>query len=180
MEKMKPILFSTPMVRAILAGNKTQTRRVINPQPVVCGDMAAVPNPKCRSGDILWVREAWGINALGEYMYRAGATVPQTKTQGFATWKPSIFMPRAAARIFLRVTGVGAERVQDISEEDAGAEGYGDNFCIGCGSCTGSDCYDPRRWFQVLWQDINGKRGFGWDVNPWVWVYEFAVERIVK
>jgi hypothetical protein len=198
---LKPILFSTPMVRAILAGNKTMTRRVIpgdnefgverdQLSPTGFATSHGYPvKPRYSVGDTLWVRETWrekistvcDVCAIrnptlackskcAEYLYRA-----DTDCTLRLKWKPSIHMPRKAARIFLRVTGVRAERVQDISEEDADAEGYGDDFCIHCGSCAGGDCYNPREWFQELWQDINGKRGFGWGVNPLVFCYNFNV-----
>lgn len=209
---MKPIIFSTEMVKAILDGRKTQTRRVINPQPkegargswytIVKGHHYFITNEpfenqdgsilhpwdrrqfidrcsKYRPGDILWVRETWNGDWCDHYTYKAdgGSAV----AAGYAKeprWYPSIHMPREAARIFLRVTGVRVERVQDISEKDAIADG-----CVGV---TGYDAYgEPIYWIEEpgeqyanLWNTINEKRGYGWNTNPWVWVYEF--ERISK
>lgn len=158
----RPIMFSAPMVRAILAGRKTQTRRVVRflpPRPCPYG----VP------GDRLWVRETWCADGLDDgsaplYHFRAdGDHDPE------ATWRPSIFMPRTACRIVLDVTGVRIERVQDISEADAKAEGP---------ELLPDPMQDtPRRWrdsYRTLWDSINGKRA-PWDSNPWVWVVEFKV-----
>jgi hypothetical protein len=95
-------------------------------------------------------------------------------------WRPSIFMPRWASRITLEVTGVKVERVQDISEDDAKAEGAIRmlNQFDGVYWTHGADknAYrDVRLSFFTLWDSINAKRGFGWDVNPWVWVISFRV-----
>ena len=239
--KERPILFNGEMVRAILDGKKTQTRRVIKPQPTQireaeyeldCGKAWLVtyangtPEDEwievCAPynvGDHLWVRETWqpdfsehgdvfihyraddkwGIYPMTEEIpdewverewtklddiYRA-ASVPQNsggrwlpESIGFkAPWKPSIFMPKWATRIWLEVTGVRAERVQDISEEDAEAEGVtpilrdGGGFEPWGAPCPPFPCY--AEVFARLWDSINAKRGFGWDTNPWVWVYEF-------
>jgi hypothetical protein len=190
---MKPILFSTPMIRAILAGEKTVTRRVIKPQPeggkiakVLDGGMRGfwgvtevghIVEPEdiritpYEVGEILWVRETWGdYDGESAYItYRAdypdGAKTyewPELDEFGekiicdLPKWRPSIFMPKEACRIFLRVIGVRAERLQELSWDDAIKEGV------------------PRRTeYIVLWNHLNGKRGFGWDRNPWVWVIEF-------
>jgi len=156
--RTRPILFSGPMVRAILSGAKTQTRRVITPQPDArlrwgfagWEDVHGRPLP-CRygaPGDLLWMRETWrqGPTATGAY-YRA------TDDDGTPAvrWKPSIFMPRALSRITLKLTDVRVERVQDISEADAAAEGV------------------ERSTFAALWNAINAKRGYSWERNPWVW-----------
>ena len=191
---MKPILFSTEMVKAILEGRKTQTRRIIKPQPtnsmVLVGrliDTTCRENRKnvgklhwsdkkehifakdyCQAGDILWVRETW-LKADDGYYYKADIKVPSEsenlrKTYGYK-WRPSIHMPREAARIFLRVTNVRVERLQDITEEDAIKEGviYGKN----------QERWTARSAFMDLWDDINKKRGYGWDTNPWVWAISF-------
>jgi hypothetical protein len=164
--KERPILFTTDMVRAILDGRKTQTRRL---------------KFKCEPGDLLWVRESW--NRVGEeggvYLYKADG-----EDQLFS-WKPSIHMPRDAARLFLRVEKTWQERLQDISYEDALEEGIESTV-------TGIPPYDlvymlPRnpnyyythkQAFQALW-DSNAKRGFGWDTNPLVAVIQFKVEKII-
>lgn len=196
-----PILFSGPMVRAILDGRKTQTRRVIKPQPPFgCGYEinGANSHALCRSidrpevwvaptarskdhrlpchygqpGDRLWVRETFHPNLVlpiedrpaGDFIYRAD------QTNGVSTysaqWKPSIHMPRLASRITLEIIGVRIERVQEISEEDAEAEGL---------DAVHSDMgvVSAREHYKELWDNLNAKRGFGWDENPWIWVLEF-------
>jgi hypothetical protein len=181
---MKPILFSTAMVHAILAGRKTQTRRVVKPTDVISGSpnsplvMPTVVKSPHKAGDILWVRETWGIHecekcmvgipALGgvctcEYVYKADYQWPE-----LVRWKPSIHMPREAARLFLRVTDVRAQRVQDISEEDATAEGC---YCL-YEAAIPFQRLDGQS-FQALWDSINAKRGYGWDTNPFIWAYTF-------
>ncbi len=147
---MKPILFSTPMVQAILDGRKTMTRRIRKP-------LTLTPY---KPGDILWVRETWYQHYDGSYAYRASA--PEN-----TGWKPSIFMPHEAARIFLRVTDVRAERVQDITEEDAKAEGCMPTILDGVVFIS------AKGEFHAIWDNLNAKRGFGWDANPWVWVISF-------
>ncbi|TXH90322.1 MAG: hypothetical protein E6Q78_05105 [Rhodoferax sp.] len=172
--KEHPILFSAPMVRAILAGTKTQTRRVVKPTPEWIGKSGVLsfngrvglPHAICpygQPGDRLWVREAW--NGYGpfkdgmHYYYRATDQNPDS-----TKWKPSIHMPRAASRITLEITGVRVERLQDISEADAKAEGYKE--------FPGSvNQMDPVTWYQALWEQINGPGA--WDANPWVWVVKF-------
>jgi hypothetical protein len=187
---MKPILFSTPMVQAILDGRKTQTRRVMNPQPthfdvkkIVDWNDVIYPMPKYKVGDILWVRENWqsvnGISANGEqikYAYKAdgGGWGEYEITK----WKPSIFMPKEAARIFLRVMGIRAERLQDISEEDAVAEGILEiepeflpngwkDYMVN----TEIPFISPKMSFASLWKSINGEQS--WEDNPYVWVIPF-------
>jgi len=227
MNRLKPILFSTEMVRAILAGRKTQTRRVIThgkSTPLSSGrekfyEMVDTLNGKqfygtgfykdsdifeyegethidavyfksrYRSGDILYVKETW---RLTDYQYIDGtwsASVqykadmscgprffwkdgsPEEKKYERTGWRSSRYMPRAAARIFLRVTDVRVERLQDITPEDCVLEGAAIK-------------YFPRNskpWIEVnaidkfsyLWNALNAKRGYGWDTNPWVWVYTF-------
>lgn len=178
----KPILFSTEMVRAILDGRKTMTRRVIKPQPIdpyfrggsknPCKELTCPYQPE----DILWVRETWqkldhsialdvpeGVHA---YVYKASENgeLWERETENWK-WRPSIYMPREAARIFLRVTGVRVERLQDISNEDVHKEGF-------------APWGDKYLRFADFWDHLNAKRGYGWDVNPWVWVVEF--ERIAS
>lgn len=155
----RPILFSGPMVRAILDGRKTQTRRVAKDRDKPCKYGIA--------GDRLWVRETWqSAAAMGVchasddyFVYRA--TDPDWETCEGWQWRPSIFMPRKASRITLEITDVRAERLQDITNKDARAEGLARGTVY------------PRMWFEDLWDSINAKRGFGWDVNPFVWVITF-------
>ena len=180
--KDRPILFSGPMVRAILDGRKTQTRRVIKPQPVWVHvrepilqyrrkvGLAYVLCPYGQPGDRLWCRETWAPSV-------AGVTAPpfhylaDFKPAEFAEmvrWKPSIYMPRWASRITIEITAVRVERVCQITEQDALAEGV-------CPSLEYCDPETPsaRMQFKDLWNTINSARGFGWDVNPWVWVVSF-------
>jgi hypothetical protein len=175
----KPILFSTSMVQAILEGRKTQTRRVIKPQPgpelkffgwqvpeythVAFGNNFRIEskhrNPYGQSGDLLWVRETWKNadfpEAEGPYEYKASmADINAGWNKGI--WKPSIHMPKHAARIWLRVKDVKVERLQEISYADAKAEGV-----------------EYPHDFYDLWFKINGP--LSWNANPWVWVVEFEV-----
>ena len=180
------------MVKAILEGRKTQTRRVIKPQPNDIRESPFVKSGietthgyeiklKYEPGDRLWVRETWHQHSsdddfcTGEIHYRATEICVGTK------WIPSIFMPRWASRITLEVVNVRVERVQDICFEDCLSEGCDSGFEHYDGSCNhiedGSCCqgwhYGSKWNFRYLWDSINAKRGYGWDVNPWVWVVEF-------
>ena len=178
---MKPIIFSAPMVRAILDGNKTMTRRVIKgllPEEIeamgqrfgYCDNWwkstSVALNIPCRPGDILWVRETWAEMPYG-YVYRADEEEPE----GWDCddrWRPSIHMPRDAARIFLRVKDVRVERLQQISGEDITREGVGKGEFF--------DTLTDRGAFRELWDSLRkpadiGK--YGWDANPWVWVISF-------
>ena len=195
----KPILFNTEMVRAILDGRKTQTRRIaknippethrieqINeyefeaywggymPDIEAFVDGSTTIKPRYQVGDILWVRETWRVCPSGIYCYKAIGDCDTCSSTGENTfnikWRPSIFMPREAARIFLRVTNVRVERVQEITEKDAKAEGVITNDAVKVSSYV--------YWFEMLWDDLNKKRGYGWNTNLWVWVYEF--ERVEK
>ncbi len=187
-----PIIFSTPMVKAILEGRKTMTRRVIKPQahhyvgdalgqPVIypCdkngnAEPKEINFPYGTIGDRLWVRENFVQNKFNGFDYRASYLGSQK-----IRWKPSIHMPRTAARIFLEVTDIRVKRVQDINDEDCLKEGiYYDEllrgYCIGEGfdKC----CFhgsNPKYTFSYLWDKINGKRGYTWESNPFVWVIEF-------
>lgn len=214
--KEKPILFSSAMVRAILEGRKTQTRRVVKllsdpptrsgiiydhlstgcwhvqrgavwaDEDGNCYDCKPAARTPYQPGDTLWVRETWAeFDKHPKVEYRADCDHYE---YGLATirrddlavprvidrWRPSIFMPRWASRITLEVTDVRCQRVQEISEEDAVAEG-----------CSGHDGEGPyisafggRRIinnFAALWDTLNAKRGYGWDSNPWVWAYTFKV-----
>lgn len=205
--KERGILFSAPMVRALLAGTKTQTRRLMKPQPELVPDekllgrrpgswwwpsrtyqsMIDVPGevtdtccPYGERGDRLWVRETFCLahpdyhnegDGLGRPVRDDGrwcfyrATDPDVESgdkEGASPWRPSIFMPRWASRITLEVTSVRVERVQDISEADARAEGV-EPLQMDGGS------YIPR--YEGLWCQINGAGS--WAANPWVWVVEF-------
>ena len=205
---MKPIVFSTPMVKAILEGRKTQTRRIPRNYDEIFTwheDAASVglptgPNgseiqsmqeifqnhPPYDKGDILWVREAW-INAhivdenvpYGEFS-RDGFEYKATyHSPSRFRWKSPIYMPRAAARIFLEVVSVRVERVQDISVDDCIAEGMDcDNDINNPDPATHEsiknwNLANAQSLYKELWNKINAKHGYSWNSNPWVWVYEF-------
>lgn len=232
--KERPILFSAPMVRAILDGKKTQTRRVVKGMPECkcsselkhtpkhvapyfdsyCGEKKTEANPrgmstvwnwwsrddrpdplseiKCpygQPGDRLWVREAFthitgngiGVHyrADGEPKDRDGSIL--STEPGMLRWRPSIHMPRLSSRINLLIKSIRVERLNDISEDDAKAEGvepfFSTHQSIGRDQTmtTGeriSDC-EHRASFACLWDDIHGDNS--WQQNPWVWVVEFEV-----
>lgn len=235
--KERPILFSGDMVRAILAGRKTQTRRTrglekISERPddwaqaVMLSDgsfsfwypggagvqefaQRAYPNgggircPYGVPGDRLWVRETWYPAVRVGFMLtpaRTPSEIAQAREAHYKSdadnrafelpkplhWKPGIHMPRWASRITLEIVSVRVQRVQDISEDDARAEGiiptvqsrpeYGGAICTHFG-IPGDDWQHTeitaQKRFIVLWNSINAKRGLGWDINPWVWAIEF-------
>lgn len=203
---MKPILFNTEMVRAILDGRKSCTRRIVKPQQLVgllpdkCKN--GVPEeflkekklmfkPYCnmtdielintaykapyQRGDILYVRETW-CKGLERYIYRAD----YSDTEKFyrdgkeieMKWHPSLHMPKDAARIFLRVTNVRVERLQDITVEDALAEGM-DKYIRLNGELDENSIITS---FIGIWNSTIKKSDldcYGWNANPWVWVIEF-------
>lgn len=186
----KPILFSGPMVCAILDGRKTMTRRVIKSQPATrlyqMGEGSswwAECDPwdrnepiniiRCpyRVGDLLWVRETWAtVQATGETVYRADGVFSDG-----APWRPSIFMPRWASRITLEVTAVRAERLQDITEQDAMAEGIAQKgHYYGLPGDKESDYSTARAAFYYLWDLLTPKHGYSCEKNPAVWVYAFG------
>jgi hypothetical protein len=195
MAKERPIIFSTPMVHAILQGRKTQTRRVVKPQPKdiliqpgvegkpdwalcnvipksgVClnqyGNQDWLKCPYGQPGDLLWVRETWNkrtpeATQMGfeEFYYKAGWDGCTD-----AGWKPSIHMPKDAARIWLRLADVKVERLHDISEIDAAREGL-------LNSTIDAD-RTAKLWFYNLWKSIHGPGSL--EKNPWVWVLSFEV-----
>lgn len=205
----RPILFSGLMVRAILEGSKTQTRRVVKVQPPAdtldvityhhpdprvhywacdSGSLLdwAYPCPQGEVGDRLYVRETWqhSNHPLGPYdsdcevFYRAdylddplGPDLERSADGIRRQWRPSIHMPRAASRILLEVTGVRMERLQDITEDDAKAEGVSIDERHGIGYCIGADRPPSIRAYRELWEQLNGAGS--WNGNPWVWVVEF-------
>ena len=201
----RPILFSGPMVRALIEGRKTQTRRVMNPQPVPCLSWADPPAGSYPSkngwsrlryavGDRLWVRETIDMGHTGYVIctctYQADGTPvdlrPAPFWAGDQTRKliPSIHMPRWASRITLIVTDVRVERLQDISEAGAQAEGVqrleGPSPVLGHSDWTGPVLGHPMTSTYVeayarLWDDIHGHRAG--HLNPWVAAYTFTVER---
>jgi hypothetical protein len=169
---------------------KLITRQIVKPQPDTCRQLIVehgklkeiwrgdcwvwnektIGKPKYDIGDILWVRETFRKISIGFDMFEYRA---DSLSQSLIPWKPSIFMPREASRISLEVKDVKIERVQDITEEDALAEGVFPGKCTGCGACSGSDCYNPIGYFEDLWDTLNAKRGYSWENNPWVFAYEF-------
>ena len=185
---MKPILFNTDMVRAILEGRKTVTRRVVkfkpgqNPRwtgyipdgPVLYGsnNIPASKSPY-HPGDILYVRETWARSMAGTYLYKATDT-PIILDR----WHPSIHMPKEAARLFLRVTDVLVERLQDITSGQIDAEGCKE---WAYSAKTGELLPSGPSFFRIQWDTTIKPANlpiYGWDANPWVWVIEF--ERVSK
>lgn len=203
---IKPILFNTEMVRAILDGRKTCTRRIVKPQPTAHYGAQCI-KPPYQPGDILYVRETWERfecwncegdergncpkepkksvldKTCGCYMYRATDEI-----SGDAKWHPSIHMPKEAARIWLKVTDVRVERLQDITPKGAESEGVGNLFYddIGYGEKNYGTEVDPeygiaKEQFAWLWESTIKKSDldrYGWDANPYVWVISF--ERCAK
>ncbi|MFN3630245.1 MAG: hypothetical protein ACK4XK_09385 [Casimicrobiaceae bacterium] len=198
--KERGILFSAPMVRALLAGTKTQTRRLVKPPPThfVGGpgviDSHGKPVPRAPAiddgvlsreivcpygapGDKLWVREAWAVPHRYDHLGPSNIPVEgvslhyaATEERGGLRWRPSIHMCRWASRITLEITGVRVERLQDISEADAQAEGCALACMAPTGDDSGSAIYGPGG-YMALWESLNGAGS--WDANPWVWVLSF-------
>jgi hypothetical protein len=225
--KEKPILFSTPMVKAILEGRKIMTRRVFknvmkkyvgyrnqvaellddySREPLLEKEFYEVYSPYFKD-DILWVRETWckqfdntgsKIEYLADWYNKNtktaetidshGRTIHYLNPCGFECpgWRPSIFLPREATRLFLKVENVRVERLQDISEADAQSEGV-EKFPLFELKQIPQQLFIPggkygkgmipqasyKAGFYKIWEELNDKREFGWDRNPWVWVIEF-------
>jgi hypothetical protein len=200
--KERPILFTGAMVRALLSGDKTQTRRIVKPQPAVsdAGNLMgewlrrpldglllpklqdiAIHCPFGQPGDRLWVRESfWGCDLPGfgdqpcvvyddEWVgkeYQPAAARPWARKFGRI---PSIHMPRDCSRILLEITAMRVERLQDISEADAAAEGWQRRPELSDDPTVHADA--ARDWYSDLWESINGAGS--WAANPWIWVIEF-------
>ena len=209
---MKPILFNTKMVKAILEGRKTVTRRVVRPDAV--NRIVEDENGKCvgsyslyhpewdvyptvddapyHPGDILYVREAFGYSAYAAWdkitYYRADADEQTERmVKAGSGWRPSIHMPREAARIFLRVTDVRVERLQQITEEGARSEGAQPVMASTDPPNTPENQRTWHEWLPALPHFIEiwdstikpaDRDKYGWGENPWVWVFKF--ERISK
>lgn len=217
MPSARPILFSAPMVRALLAGTKTQTRRLVKPQPeryavssegladglcevaVEISDRDPLPRlrlgrvitlqtcPYGTPGDLLWVRETWAVSTI--YDGVSPRDVPQCGVRYAASEerlgikdRPSIFMPRWASRLTLEITEVRVQRLEDISEQDAIAEGV--VKIRDCCHVIRDVDYDlvglchtsPITPYAKLWDTLNGdKPGMAWADNPWVWALTFKV-----
>jgi hypothetical protein len=196
--KERSILFNGPMVAAILSGGKTQTRRAVKsrfeldylplddegpiwPHLVPYSEMLEEEPMDCaygQPGDRLWVRETWRAFNDGSLYeenclqvdYRA--TPASWAKDSKLPWKPSIHMPRWASRILLEIVSVRVERLQDISDQDAIAEGIGLNAsAAGVPMTTPVGETMPRAMYRDLWESINGAGS--WDANPWVWKVEF-------
>lgn len=196
--KEKPIIFSSEMVKAILKNRKSQTRRIIKPQPTLASDgkidwivkkqwqgawtLGVGGNMTCplgKIGDKLWVREPWNncqidLCACYEYcvcppfIYRGDGEIEDQK------WKSPRFMPKIASRITLEITDIRVERIQDISEEDAQKEGMpkpSHYYCDEMGGWEGHRCKKSSTFFKELWEEINGLES--WNDNNWVWVIGF-------
>jgi len=193
----RPILMNAFSVRAILARRKTQTRRVIKPQPA--GTFAGLASVqagfhkyepryswhvdkelsawrKCPYGQIgnrLWVREIFGIHNEGDgtnfYVYRADYDPDEPGPPPSYHWTPSIFMPRVASRILLEITEVRVEQLQDITGNDCLEEGLKQYTQDG----VYKNVLDLREEYWDIWDSINAKRGFSRKRNPWVWVIGF-------
>lgn len=190
----KPILFNTQMIRAILDGRKTCTRRIVKPQPTAHYGVQCI-KPPYQPGDILYVRETWSLRFDGEkYFYRADKNTSREEKRlldyNDVKWRPSIHMPKEAARIWLKVTNVRVERLQEITEAQTEEEGFlftppclhrtGENYCDIDGSCGSKikycDMSAGELFGKVLWDSTIKKSDidiYGWDANPWVWVIEF-------
>jgi len=191
--KERPILFSGPMVRAILAGTKTQTRRTVKPQPDHCHkfpDTGLLPQigdreikcPYGAPGDRLWVRETWCYFGAGDSHIGYRATdEDRLSPDAFDKWRPSIHMFRRMSRIDLEIVSVRVERLNDISEADAIAEGVhelplqkGEPGAWWTGDTSKGAMLHARTpvdAYRKLWTEINGLES--WPSNPHVWVVEF-------
>lgn len=231
--KARPILFSTPMIQALLEGRKTQTRRIVKPQPTPitdeddfkwrtnekvygnppywwaskgCEAMLGIHEmrydcPYGSVGDLLWVRETFCIGEIAAGDHDPAEKEPLFVDQSSVAreevvykeycisndigieeviWKPSIFMPKSASRLTLEITNIRVERLQDISKQDAIAEGIeyesDSHITQRCKNyISGGRCPDPIFSYHTLWQKLNGKDS--WAKNEWMWVIEFKVHK---
>lgn len=183
--KTRPILMSPSMVAALIDGAKSQTRRLIRPQPAEpCVLIDSRPDDqvvewalpdhgapfhsvKCpygSPGDLLWVRETWTADDEGHSTTRASISYKADCDGSTGWWRPSIHMPRWASRITLRLNDVRAQRLLAASMTDIVA--------AGCPYDTPDQALD---WFRHEWDTSYARRGYGWQTNPWVWLLEFDV-----
>ncbi|MDP3650537.1 MAG: hypothetical protein Q8R67_02530 [Rhodoferax sp.] len=191
--KERPILFSGPMVRALLGGSKTQTRRVfkyknggVQPRTNDLPGMRQIMHncPYGQPGNRLWVRETWGYFGGDEYIYQkdiGSVGYRASQIDGLdhipgGRWRPSIHMPRWASRLTLEITGVRVERLNDISRADAEAEGCTKNhngyYWGGPHETSGlKQLASAKGAYRDLWESLNGTDS--WAANPCVWVIEF-------
>ena len=178
--KEHPILFNSEMVGAILDGRKTQTRRVVKPQPDFCISTATYQNSleeikksiiaRCsfgKVGDRLWVRETFRIPEDYEYYERGTVLYAASEMDAGAKWKPSIHMPRWASRITLEITDIRTERINEISAMDCISEGIKRSES----NNVEARVDDEILAFKTLWNSISKKHT--WESNPYVWVIEF-------
>lgn len=196
MVKEKPILFSTPMVQAIMNDGKAQTRRIVKPQPIYHPEWGTtgyeykkmiftasgfmekmIERSPYQVGNKLWVRETWadiGLNGMNVIVYKA-----DINNKAEWKWKPSIFMPKKYCRLWLEITNVRAEKLQDIEYDDIVDEGIDqfweqdENEYGGCWHIGKIYTDSISEAWQLLWDSINAKRGYGWDTNPWVRAVSF-------
>lgn len=207
-----PILMCGEMVRAILAGKKTETRRMaglkeLNKFPILwrvrgyhenyaevddhLGLKVSVKHPYGVAGDTLWVRETFTLTQFNEPVYRADAmdkkgyrwhSIAVGDPEHEVKWKPSLFMPKNASRITLTVKSVTLERLHEITDEGARAEGITDGGCLNCGNHEPCGCKNPhplpRDAYGYLWSQLNGAES--WNLNPWVWVVKFEAKEVRK
>ncbi len=185
--KERPILFNTEMVKAILDGRKTCTRRAIkfpngmtgrpigkagdNSNPLGVMYPGGIKRPPYQLGDILYVRETW-FKDVDRYMYRANYSDQEKfyrdSKEIEMKWKPSIHMPKEAARIWLKVTDVKVEQLQEMDKTDALKEGIDPRLCLNLSHALTK--------FKKIWDSTIKKSDldiYGWDADPWVWVIEF-------
>lgn len=205
----RPIIFSAPMVRALLAGRKTQTRRILKPQPFIdrMGNFCA-PNKggghsnwgqhidgrpctqnflqtlRFKVGDRLWVRETWkphsiyqdakprDVPPLSRIFYRADDTYAPSNTP----WRSPIHMPRWASRITLAVSALRVQRLQDLGEDDARAEGMQEPTLREVGGALAQAAWSERQVFRRFWDRLH-HGVHAWDANPWVAAITFTVAR---
>lgn len=207
---MKPILFNTEMVQAILDGRKTVTRRLVKPQPEPdqiyqlgccvdgdrqdigkfgfgnseCGGHILYVRPPYKAGDILYVRETWLMADDGDYYYKANEseTSMQVREALGYKWSPSIHMPKEASRIFLRVVGVHVERLQDMPHDGAQKEGI--YFFDDCGFTWEKDPHiflrTPMSSMGFLWDLTYKKQNYAWRWEANPWVWVIEFERCEK
>ncbi len=203
--KEHPILMSGSMVRAILEDRKTHTRRVVrwpshiadkgaqptsipyqgqgyqDTRPPSVSDVWAYCHCPYRQGGRLWLRETWRYDDFDSANVIYRADIPQDaldQARGIIKWRPSIYMPRWASRIMLEVTEIRVERVQEITEEDALAEGCRSTARMIYEGMGGPVDYEGKfavDAFAELWDGLNENRGYGWEANPWTWVIGFKV-----
>lgn len=205
---MKGICFIEPLHDKTVKKIKVQTRRIVNPQPleIVCStiidnnllfeardenDALVFIKPRYKVGDILYMKEPYVYFSLGNRepieVYRYGKTKEEIDSYNDAdgcgglttNWKNKLFMPAYAARHFIKITAVRAERLQDISNEDCIKEGIEEELNIHDGKqwftyCNGTHSFEtPREAYKALINSIDGKDT--WDNNPWVWVYDYTL-----